>query len=139
MRFALLVLALFVSGCVQKTTPSPHPVVVNIESLYRAYRDAPDMAHTTWTGHRVRITLLPRDYQTRPDGIHWFDSMKDAPAVFVFVTDRPPLDNSNTIEIIGVCRGRQNDGIVRGPLCDWHIRCDECTVTVKESTHPSQP
>lgn len=102
-------------------------------SLVRLYRDTPGIARDTYTGRRVRVRLPAKGYLVVGDGVGykgvgWFTGYADTPPVVLFLCDPPP-DNSAPIEVVGVCAGRVEDGVRRGPGIDWQVRVTGCSLT----------
>lgn len=132
--FALVAMLPLV-GCsfFRKTPPQPDPPVdVSPESLVRLYRDTPHIAHETYSGRRVRVNLPAGSYKIIQQGVGyrivgWFTGFQDTPPVLVFFCDPPP-DEKAALEIVGVCRGRTNDGLRRAPGIDFVITVTECSV-----------
>jgi hypothetical protein len=101
-------------------------------SLVRLYRDTPHMAHDTYTGRRIRVTLAPRTYRVERGvvgypTVGWLTGFADTPPAVVFVVEPPP-DDSATLEIVGTCRGRVDDGHRRGNGVNFHVLVDGCSL-----------
>jgi hypothetical protein len=117
--------ALLVGPSCQPDPLPTDPVAVGIEGLFRAYRDAPDMADKAWTGRTVRVILRPKDYQLGRKTILWFDRFPANQPAAIFETDTDLLDATRRIELVGVCRGR-----VERPDGEFHVSITACRLRV---------
>lgn len=111
------------AGC----SPPSSTSVVPASRLVNGYLDTPDLAHRTWTGRTVTVTLAAGNYSVTPDAVHWFTGFENTPPVIVFECERPPRDNTQTIRITGVCRGSFRDGKRRSPEIDFFVKVADCT------------
>ena len=129
MRFALpVILAVTVVGCTPNASaPDPSIVPVNIESLYRVYRDSPQLAKSAWTQRRIRVVLLRRDYVVSGTEIHWHNSTPQNPPIVIFECDKVPIGEEPQVVVTGLCAGRVEDDDRPGPY-PWFVSVRSCTV-----------
>ena len=93
---------------------------LDARSLHNSYLDGSNR----WTGKTIRVMLIPDAYTVSSEGIYWHTGRDTDPPSIVFIVVGAPKDNKEHIELVGVCRGRVEDGKLRGAGHRFHIRVD---------------
>lgn len=144
--FGLLTVSLVgCGGCGSDNTVVEPVYDVSPTNLVRLYRDSPQLADATYTGRKIRVRFGAKQYRVvagaighPPVGLGWFTGFVDVPPVLVFRCI-PPSDDTQPIEVVGVCRGLIHDGIRRGSGIEFHIRVEDCIVSVQSPVESRSP
>lgn len=133
--FAFAAVTFFFMAC-SKSIPTPlHPGDrlwdVGVVTLVRSYQDRSER----WTGHTVRVELPAGSYKVNGNELHWHCGRDTKPPTVVFeCLTRLPVDSTQPLTVIGVCRGVVRDSTDRGAGINFTIYICEAVVTVTNLT-----
>lgn len=86
----------------------------------------------TYTGHRVRIHLLPGEYEVRGGEVRVSLNDSGSDPVLVFENPDPlPPDDKSPLVVVGTCQGPFRDYKWRGMTVDYYVTVSDCRVTVR--------
>ena len=122
---------LLVLICLLSCTNSETYVRVSPGTLVRHYRDSPDVAAEDWNSRRIICSLAKGEYVCKDNSIHWWIGDSKHPSALVFYgSESLPKDNTETIEIRGLCTGPKHDGLFRTITINFRIEIKDCVFTV---------
>lgn len=106
------------------------PDAVGIESLVDVYH----ADRRYYDGRKIRVVLDAKSYRVSSGQVEARLCGPDSIVLFsVSRKEEVPDDNSHSLEIVGICRGRIRDGRIRcsdGIRIDWHVLVDSCQCQV---------
>ena len=129
-RLSLFVVCSIITlGCGPSTPTRQEPPPAIFDVNYRVLvRDLPTAS--SYTGRRVRVRIDRSEYVVVDHSIHlWATERGARPALILHFMDTPPAGVNLTVT--GTCGSPVEDGLWRGPRCDFSLTVTDCAWTVR--------